>query len=555
MPELIAIGCREAGKTRLDGVLEVREAVDFCRYYATEARRIMGDGGRRPLGPVTCISPWNFPLAIFTGQIAAALAAGNPVLAKPAEQTPLMASKAVGLMRDAGVPPEVLALLPGDGATVGRALTSDPRIKGCCFTGSTETAALIDRALAAKGDPEAPLIAETGGLNAMIVDSTALPEQAVRDIVQSAFQSAGQRCSALRVLFVQEDVAGDLLTMLEGAAKELAIGDPWQGATDVGPVIDEEAKATIEAHCAKLEAAGQKLFALSLPAHCRNGTFVSPSAFRLSRLEDLTREIFGPVLHVLTYRAADLDKVVDQINASGYGLTLGVHSRVDGRIDQVCERAHVGNIYVNRNQIGAVVGVQPFGGEGLSGTGPKAGGPSYLYRFSKPLDAEEPAIAPSPRDEDLEEVLPGPTGEMNTLHHAPRGPVACLGRGNGADEDSLRRQAAAALEAGNPIVFKTSPLAEKIAAEQKTGGAVKIALNEAPESLPEIRAVLFDGDDEGLRDLRRQMAERNGVRVPVLRCDRDVTRWLCLERVVSEDTTASGGNTALLAEAEAGTPG
>ena len=545
MPELIAIGCREAGKTRLDGVLEVREAVDFCRYYAMEARRNLGGGARRALGPVTCISPWNFPLAIFTGQISAALVAGNPVLAKPAEQTPLMAAKAVSLMHEAGIPEEVLALLPGDGATVGRALTSDPRIKGCCFTGSTETAALIDRALAEEGDPEAPLIAETGGLNAMIVDSTALPEQAVRDIVQSAFQSAGQRCSALRVLFVQEDVAEGVLTMLEGATKELTIGDPWQAATDVGPVIDGEAREMIRAHCDKLEAAGQLLFSPPLPEACRNGSFVRPAAFRLQRFEELTREIFGPVLHVLTYKAEDLDRVVDKINASGYGLTLGVHSRVDGRIDQVCERAHVGNIYVNRNQIGAVVGVQPFGGEGLSGTGPKAGGPSYLYRFTRLGEATGESPIPAGPREDLEEVLPGPTGEMNTLHHAPRGAVACLGNGGSGDDPSLQRQISLALQSGNPIILKSSPETQKLAA-----GEGPITLADAPESQPNLRAVLFDGDDGSLKALRRRLAAREGARVPVLRGNGDAPRWLCLERVVSEDTTASGGNTTLLAEAE-----
>jgi RHH-type proline utilization regulon transcriptional repressor/proline dehydrogenase/delta 1-pyrroline-5-carboxylate dehydrogenase len=557
MPELIAIGCREAGKTRLDGILEVREAVDFCRYYAMEARQIMSATARRPLGPIACISPWNFPLAIFTGQIAAALVTGNPVLAKPAEQTPLMATKAVGLMHEAGVPRKVLALLPGDGGRVGRALTSDPRIKGCCFTGSTDTAALIDRALATLGDPEAPLIAETGGLNAMIVDSTALPEQAVRDIVQSAFQSAGQRCSALRVLFVQQDVADGVLTMLEGAARELSIGDPWLAATDVGPVIDAEAQAMITDHCRKLGAKGQLLFSVPLPEGCKEGTYVSPAAFRLDRLDELSQEIFGPVLHVLTYRADELDKVVDQINESGYGLTLGVHSRVDERIDRVCERACVGNIYVNRNQIGAVVGVQPFGGEGLSGTGPKAGGPSYLFRFTRPADESGTKTGQlGGRQKWREEVLPGPTGERNTLHHAPRGLVACLGAGKDPDEESLRRQVILALETGNAVALAKSAQAVKLRAEADATGYSRQSITLTPEAPTSsldalnLRAVLFDGDSDGLHKIRLLLASRDGIRIPVLRTDSDAARWLCLERVVSEDTTAAGGNTLLLAEAE-----
>ncbi len=538
MAELIAIGCREAGKTRLDGVLEVREAVDFCRYYAAEARARLD--GRTPLGPVVCISPWNFPLAIFTGQITAALVAGNPVLAKPAEQTTLMAARAVQLMHEAGVPADVLSLLPGEGAVVGGALTSDVRIKGCCFTGSTETAALIDRALAAHGDPAAPLIAETGGLNAMIVDSTALPEQAVRDIVQSAFQSAGQRCSALRVLFVQEDVSKPILEMLEGAANELVIGDPWRASTDVGPVIDTQAREMIEAHIASFEKQGRLMFRVPVPEGWSGGHFTSPAALRLERFEELEREIFGPVLHVLTYRAAELDDVVARINASGYGLTLGMHSRIDARLDQVCQSAHVGNIYVNRNQIGAVVGVQPFGGEGLSGTGPKAGGPDYLYRFSRPAPVPQPIRIDLSRGV---KELPGPTGERNTLYYAPRGLVACLGP-DGAD---IERQVGLARGCENDVVIVPGPAAERLAAEP----GVHVASGPLPESADaDLRAVLFDGTAEELRQVRQTLAKRDGARVPVLRCDADAQRWLRTERVVSEDTTAAGGNATLLADAE-----
>ena len=378
--ELFALAAREAGKTWLDGVGEVREACDFARFYAGEALRECGGRGGRgsPRGVIACISPWNFPLAIFSGQILAALAAGNAVVAKPAEQTPLIAARAVALMHEAGVPRDVVQLLPGDGATVGAALASDPRIDGVCFTGSTGTARLIHLAMAGHLAPEAPLIAETGGLNAMIVDSTALPEQAVRDIVASAFQSAGQRCSALRMLYVQRDVEDRVLEMLFGALDELRIGDPWDLATDIGPVIDEEAHARIEAHCERSEREGRLLKRLTAPG---DGWFVAPAVLRVDGIEALTEEVFGPVLHVATCEAEDIGRVVDAVNATGYGLTFGLHTRIDDRVQHIVDRVRAGNIYVNRNQIGAVVGSQPFGGEGLSGTGPKAGGPHYLRRF------------------------------------------------------------------------------------------------------------------------------------------------------------------------------
>jgi RHH-type transcriptional regulator, proline utilization regulon repressor / proline dehydrogenase / delta 1-pyrroline-5-carboxylate dehydrogenase len=375
-PEIFALLAREAGKTPKDALAELREAVDFLRYYAAGAVALTDP----PRGRFVCISPWNFPLAIFTGQVAAALAAGNGVLAKPAEATPLVAALAVRLLHRAGVPAHALALLPGPGGEIGAALAGDPRVDGVAFTGSTATARAINRAMADRLAPDAPLIAETGGLNAMIVDSTALPEQAVRDILASAFQSAGQRCSALRMLHVQEDVAGDVLEMLTGAMDELAIGDPWHLATDIGPVIDARAQADIMAHVDRARAEGRLLKALDAPGQ---GHFVGPCVIRLSGIAALEREVFGPVLHVATYRAADLDAVIDAINATGYGLTFGMHSRIDDRVQAVAERVSAGNIYVNRNQIGAVVGSQPFGGHGLSGTGPKAGGPHYLPRFCR----------------------------------------------------------------------------------------------------------------------------------------------------------------------------
>ena len=333
-------------------------------------------------GVFACISPWNFPLAIFTGQVAAALAAGNAVLAKPAEQTPLIGFEAIRFLHEAGVPKHVLHFLPGDGARIGGRLLPDPRLSGVAFTGSNETAAVIGRSLAARNGPIVPFIAETGGLNAMIVDSSALPEQAVRDVLSSAFDSAGQRCSAARVLFVQADIADRLIAMLKGAMAELRVGDPADYATDVGPVIDAEAKAVLLAH--KKEMAGKAKTVLDLPLRPEHaeGTFVTPAAYELPDLALLQREVFGPILHVVRYAGDRLVEVCEAINATGFGLTLGLHTRIESTVEEVRRHARVGNLYVNRNQIGAVVGAQPFGGEGLSGTGPKAGGPRYLHRFA-----------------------------------------------------------------------------------------------------------------------------------------------------------------------------
>ncbi len=333
-------------------------------------------------GVFACISPWNFPLAIFTGQVAAALAAGNAVLAKPAGQTPLIAAAAVRLLHRAGVPGEVLHFLPGPGSRIGAPMVADLRTAGVVFTGSTETARGINGALAARAGPIVPLIAETGGQNAMIVDSTALPEQVVRDVLVSAFQSAGQRCSALRVLFLQDDVADKILTMLAGAMEELAVGDPARLSTDIGPVIDAEAKAALDVHAARMSAAGRLIQRCNLSPGCERGHFFAPAAFEIPALSILEREVFGPILHVIRYPADRLDTVIEAINGTGYGLTLGIHSRIDSTVAYIHSRLRVGNAYVNRNMIGAVVGVQPFGGEGLSGTGPKAGGPRYLHRFA-----------------------------------------------------------------------------------------------------------------------------------------------------------------------------
>ncbi|MDE3116879.1 MAG: bifunctional proline dehydrogenase/L-glutamate gamma-semialdehyde dehydrogenase PutA, partial [Pseudomonadota bacterium] len=392
---LMALAVREAGKTLATALGEVREAADFLRYYAGQAKTLFAEPMKLPgptgednslslagRGVFACISPWNFPLAIFTGQIAGALAAGNSVLAKPAEQTPLIAAAGTLLLHQAGVPAEVLHLLPGDGPELGNPLFADARLAGVAFTGSTEAATAINRALAARTGPIATLIAETGGLNAMIVDSTALPEQVTRDVIASAFDSAGQRCSALRVLFLQEDVADKMLDLILGNMDEIKIGDPMKLDTDIGPVIDEDARKTLQAHVERMTKEAKLLRALKLGPEHEHGTFFAPHAFEIGSIAQLQREVFGPVLHVVRYSADRLDKVCEAINATGYGLTLGIHSRIDQTAKFIRAHVHAGNIYVNHNQIGAVVGVQPFGGEGLSGTGPKAGGPHYLLRFA-----------------------------------------------------------------------------------------------------------------------------------------------------------------------------
>lgn len=392
MPKLITLLCLEGGRTIPDCISEVRETIDFCRYYALRAKKDLipqvlsgptGEFNQLSLhgrGIFVCISPWNFPLAIFTGQVVAALVAGNTVIAKPAEQTPLIATLAVQILLQAGIPSDVLQLLPGRGEVVGANLTEDPRIDGVMFTGSTETAKKIEQTLANRQGSIVPFIAETGGQNAMIVDSSALLEQVVSDVIQSAFNSAGQRCSALRVLFVQEDIAPQLLTMLKGAMAEIQVGDPRLLATDLGSVIDQEALAALQMHFHKMAKEAQLLYQVPLNTTSK-GHFFGPCAFKLENLTQLTREVFGPILHIICFKGKDLAKMMDQIVATGYGLTFGIHSRIDSTVNYILNRMPVGNAYVNRNMIGAVVGVQPFGGEGLSGTGPKAGGPHYLPRL------------------------------------------------------------------------------------------------------------------------------------------------------------------------------
>lgn len=391
--KFMALAQLEGGKTLNDAIGEVREAADFCRYYAAQAREIFipqilkgptGESNSLRLcsrGPLLCISPWNFPLAIFLGQVTAALATGNPVIAKPAEQTSLIAYEAVKLLHEAGIPTNVVQLFPARGSMIGKYLVPDERIKGVIFTGSTETAQLINQTLAKRSGAIVPLIAETGGQNAMIVDSSALPEQVVADVITSAFGSAGQRCSALRVLYLQEEIADKTIAMLKGAMQEINLGDPRYLSTDIGPVIDRAALATLEDHAKQMSAEAKLIYQIPLPKGTEQGSFFGPCAFEIDSIKTLKREVFGPILHIVRYAAADLSKVIEDITSVGYGLTLGVHSRIEETIQLVVSRAHVGNTYVNRSMIGAVVGVQPFGGEGLSGTGPKAGGPHYLPRL------------------------------------------------------------------------------------------------------------------------------------------------------------------------------
>ncbi|HJV06524.1 MAG TPA: trifunctional transcriptional regulator/proline dehydrogenase/L-glutamate gamma-semialdehyde dehydrogenase [Chromobacteriaceae bacterium] len=571
MPVLMGLAVREAGKTLSNAIAEVREAADFCRYYAGQIRENFSLANLPALGPVVTISPWNFPLAIFIGEMSASLAAGNTVLAKPAEQTCLIAAYAVRLMHEAGVPRSALQLLPGRGEVVGAALTRDPRVKGVIFTGSTEVAQIINRTLAARRE-DVPLIAETGGQNAMIVDSSALAEQVVVDVLASAFDSAGQRCSALRVLYLQNDVADRMITMIKGAMAELKVGNPALLTTDVGPVIDADAQAGLLAHIEKMKSKARACYQTPLSADCEQGTFVPPTLFEIDNLNDLTREVFGPVLHVLRFDANQLDRVVDEINRTGYGLTHGIHSRIDETIDAIVDKIKAGNIYVNRNIVGAVVGVQPFGGEGKSGTGPKAGGPFYLYRLTQ-ADGWQPKLATEPVSANLAGLdalanaasalgagprvsalldqvrretpllhrarLPGPTGENNSLFFAPRGKVGCL-----ADSmDGRLEQLVAVLATGNQAVLADDDIGSKIAGQLV--GHVQLA---ADVLQAELSAVLFDGTDADAQAARATLAARDGALVPLVlkgQSGYNLHR-LVVERAVSVNTTAAGGNASLM---------
>ncbi|MBV9842098.1 MAG: trifunctional transcriptional regulator/proline dehydrogenase/L-glutamate gamma-semialdehyde dehydrogenase [Sphingomonadaceae bacterium] len=568
MPILLGLIVREAGKSLPNAIAEVREAIDFLRYYGAQARATFGPG-QTPLGPIVCISPWNFPLAIFAGQIAAALVAGNPVLAKPAEETPLIAAEGVRLLHEAGVPADALQLLPGDG-TIGAALVAAPETAGVVFTGSTEVARLIQRQLATRLSPAGrpiPLIAETGGQNAMIVDSSALAEQVVADVIASAFDSAGQRCSALRVLCLQEEIADRTLAMLKGALKELRIGRTDALKVDIGPVITAEAKEAIEKHIAAMRKRGARIEQQALPAEAVNGTFVAPTIIEIADIAELQREVFGPVLHVVRYRRERLGALIDAINATGYGLTFGLHTRLDETIAHVTARVKAGNLYVNRNVIGAIVGVQPFGGRGLSGTGPKAGGPLYLGRlvaqapvfaaraghldtplhdFAAWLDAQgDAAGAASARRYGeasalgVDLALPGPVGEQNLYSLHPRGRILM----RPATLAGLFEQMAAVLATGNRGAV------EGIALPADLPANVAAAFVTVPGE--GYTAALVEGDRAAVIDTAAHVAAMPGPIVSVhaaqvgqplaYPCD-----WLLEEVSTSINTTAAGGNASLM---------
>ena len=574
--ELIALAMREAGKTFANAIGEVREAVDFCRYYARQIENDPPLAATDATGPLVCISPWNFPLAIFTGQVSAALAAGRTVIAKPAEQTPLIATRAVELFHGAGVPRDVLRLAIGDGESVGAPLVARADIAGVLFTGSTQVARSIAATLAARDD-ETILVAETGGQNALIVDSSALTEQVVNDALISAFDSAGQRCSALRVLCLQDAVYDTTLAMLQGAMRELAVGDPRCWSTDIGPVIDADARDRLVAHIDAMRARGHRVFSLPLPDECAHGTFVAPTVIEIAKIADLPGEVFGPVLHVVRWHYGELDALVDAIDATGYGLTMGIHSRIDEHIERVASRARVGNLYVNRTLIGATVGVQPFGGEGLSGTGPKAGGPFYLSRLDEARGARrfEP-VGTRPDDAVLARLraaigglvewdvetrrvldalcvrcdaaadelttmaLPGPTGESNRLVLRSRDSIACIAN----DPVDLVAQLIAVRSLGRTPHAAHANLPPALR-------EFAIDWDDDVASLATLDAVLMHLPKAATVSLKRACAARPGPLVAVIAWDRRTSPvaqlWmLTREFAESVNTAAAGGNASLM---------
>lgn len=600
--KFLTLCIKEAGKTWPDAVAEVREAIDFCFYYANRAEE------RDPLGVVACISPWNFPLAIFLGQVVGALAAGNAVICKPAVQTPLIAFEAIKLLYKAGVPKTAVHLILGDGRQIGNHLSAHPKINGICFTGSTATAKKIAHQLVKTKRAHIPLIAETGGLNAMIVDSTALLEQVVSDVVASAFQSAGQRCSACRIVCVQEDVADDFLMMLAGAMKELNLANPEYLATDIGSVIDKAAQVMLKDYIRVSKSTYQTIYEVASNTNKQSGTFIRPIAFEIPDIKVLEEEIFGPVLHVVRFGNTELETLIKDINSLGYGLTMGLHTRIDDRVQQVSSLACVGNLYINRNQIGAVVGVQPFGGERLSGTGPKAGGPNYVKRLSKPkntpqieiIHSKEPLLHKSMDatldlmaieassmawsdvlDKDKIEnlinisrklydgidsaflkkleafpskhnILPGPTGESNTLKLHPRGIILCDGD---VEKKTLCQQLVIALGTGNAVIL-LSPRPEyrdaldsfiaDLGVETGQNNLIHIldSVPFTPKNILQLGAILTIPEritrwaDWGL--------SMDGHLIPVLTAEDDLERFF-IERTLTVNTTAAGGNATLLA--------
>lgn len=566
--DFMALAIREAGKSLPNALAEVREAVDFLRYYAAQ---ISNPHKIQALGPVVCISPWNFPLAIFVGEVCAALAAGNVVLAKPAEQTPLIAFRAVQLMHEAGVPRAALQLLPGTGEIVGAQLVADSRVRGVIFTGSTEVAQIINRTLVKRSiaeQIEIPLIAETGGQNAMIVDSSSLPEQVVNDVLSSGFDSAGQRCSALRVLCLQEDIADKVIEMLHGAMQELRVGVPDRLAIDIGPVIDREAQENLLNHINAMRSSAKSFYALELPEACQHGTFVVPCVIEINALSELKKEVFGPVVHVLRFKREALPKLIQDINATGFGLTLGVHSRIDETIEFITRNAHVGNIYVNRNIVGAVVGVQPFGGEGKSGTGPKAGGPLYLKRLqhqAQPLNVNSsialPALealqnwaAQNQRNEIVQHckavqtqslagirlALPGPTGENNSLSFTARGVIFCAA----TSQATLLKQIAASLATGNQAALENDSVQ---LLPNDLPASVKQHIVAADAHMDHVQIALVEASIAN--DYKLRFAQQDGAIIAVIPTsdDESIPAWrLVAERAVCINTTAAGGNASLM---------
>lgn len=583
MPVLIGLLMREAGKTAANAIGEVREAIDFLRYYAAQAGSTLPPQ-TQALGVVVCISPWNFPLSIFTGQIAAALAAGNAVLAKPAEETPLIAAECVRLLHQAGVSIDGLQLLPGDGR-IGAALVAAPEVAGVVFTGSTEVAQLIQtqlaRRLSPRGEPIV-LIAETGGQNAMIVDSSALPEQVVADVISSAFDSAGQRCSALRILCLQDEIAGRTIDMLRGAVRELSIGRTDRLCVDVGPVITQEAKTTIDQHVAAMRQLGRNVEQAALDDATSKGTFVPPTIIELQSVTELTREVFGPVLHIVRFHREQLDRIIDAINASGYGLTFGLHTRLDETIAHVTGRVRAGNLYVNRNMVGAVVGVQPFGGRGLSGTGPKAGGPLYLHRLVATTTSSLMPRAGNTVDAALDDFadwlqrkgadseaklareigkrsalgveceLPGPVGERNLYALRPRGRILLLPQ----TPTGLYRQIAAALATGNSIAIDTSGELYNFLEGLPANVASRMIWASDWIADGPVAGALIEGDAGRVQALNERIAALPGPLVPVqaastAKLSAESTAyaldWLLEEVSTSINTAAAGGNASLMA--------
>ena len=582
---LMVILSREAGKTYANAIAEVREAVDFLRYYAGQMLDLAENTQIQPLGTVLCISPWNFPLAIFTGQISAALVAGNTVIAKPAEQTPLIAAQAVQILWEAGIPQDVLQLLPGQGESIGAQLSADSRIQGIMFTGSTEVAHILQKTVAERLNQfgeSVTLIAETGGQNAMIVDSSALTEQVVLDVVNSAYDSAGQRCSALRVLCVQEDNLDAVRTMLKGAMQQLRVGNPILLKTDIGPVIDAEAQQNIQTHIQQMCSKGHKVHQLMFDqdeTELTQGTFIPPTLIELPNLNDLEREVFGPVLHLISYKYGELEQLLEQINSKGYGLTMGLHTRIDETIQTVIARAEVGNLYINRNIVGAVVGVQPFGGEGLSGTGPKAGGPLYIYRLMQQLSEKKlaqpyamrsdqapiehkpvqefkawasktfPTIslkAPSQIATGQSFSLQGPTGEENQYMILPRESVLSLAH---TEQDQIQQILAILSVGSRPAVLAENTFVLKYLQTMPKAVAARFKVIQDIES-GEFDAVLHHGDAAELIDLQKRIAARKGPIVGITHLnsgnhDIPVER-LVLERAISINTAAAGGNASLM---------